>query len=498
MNSRIPYRYSADDTAWHQDPALGENLGTIYTDMRRQVLDSKNPPLAELDRLIADHPDVPHFSYLHSEYLLVMGYETEYRQIRDDLAARFPDYIFSRLHLVESAIEDEDVETALRLLGKKAELHQLFPARTVFHELEALHFEMLAAMALGLNGRLDLADERVQRMFRINPGHLYTDTAMTFIVQASALGDDPVGDEADEDSDLLLDPEDDHAEEDYLDEYDPLAAETIRLRLQEVLNAQVTTQPVFSLPATQALYGPEINPGEEAIRSLLSADRATLISDLEKVLEDCVLRFEYQATNAEPDEFIALHALYLLAEIEAHESQPAILRFLCLPADLLEFWLGDALLEDLWEVLYRTCRLGLDELIAFAQDETHYTMARVLVPEMLAAWGLHEPNEKDRIIPLFRQLLRVKEHGAQPISIAQQQFISVVVNFCKLLRAAELIPEISRLYAQGLIDEEACGSLKKLKIEIQSPAGSSRESAETWKLKGNYTARISRMDEVLL
>jgi hypothetical protein len=74
----------------------------------------------------------------------------------------------------------------------------------------------------------------------------------------------------------------------------------------------------------------------------------------------------------------------------------------------------------------------------------------------------------------------------------------VVVNYCKRLRASELIPEIARLYAQGHIDEEACGPLKKLKIEIHSPAGRTPEADLIWTLKGDYTARIMRLEEVLM
>src|SRR5690606_14185634 len=86
----------------------------------------------------------------------------------------------------------------------------------------------------------------------------------------------------------------------------------------------------------------------EIIREILDLPRLTLVEDLARVLDDCIVRTPNFMKHdvGEGDDHAAVHALHFLAEIEGYEAVDSFLRFLSIHPDALEFWIGDELNYD--------------------------------------------------------------------------------------------------------------------------------------------------------
>jgi hypothetical protein len=482
--NRIPYTVTRLAYAWEDDPMLGAEVGKQYAHLRRLVLDADDPAVEELRAAITRYPKVPHFRHLLTEHHEMDLGETSNESIRDELAAEFPTYLGSVVHLAGKALEVEDFARAEEILGPGCELHLLYPERRIFHEQEALPYELCAMRVLLGKQQKEEAARRLERIRAINPDSLVAEIA------------EPLFHYLSRDEEEEMEEEVDAGDFDYLDEYSVRAAKAVMERFNVLLDRQVLKAPSFRLALTQRLYSPELEMEADTLSALLAADRKDLIHDLEAVLDDALERYVHLSVQEEIPEFMVLHALYLLTEIGATESLDKVLAFLAAPAQFVEFWLGDVMYEDLWEVLYLLGGNQLDKLLSFAQDESHYTLMRCVVPDVLLALALHQPARRSEVVAALRQLLAAPSAKDLPLSAAQASFLGMTVNCCVMGRLAELLPEISRLYAMDLGVEEVAGNLRELKRHIAEPVAD--ETLEAFKpLKGDYAARLRHLAEVL-
>ncbi|MDR4506889.1 MAG: DUF1186 family protein [Candidatus Brocadiaceae bacterium] len=120
----------------------------------------------------------------------------------------------------------------------------------------------------------------------------------------------------------------------------------------------------------------------QIIQEILDLPRASLINDLEIILEDVVRRYEYFKLKVEKDGWVEeeqsflIHALFLLTELNATESLDKVLQLLGENEKVLEFWFGDYLNEELWRAIYQLGNTQLEKLKQFVLKPHIDTFAR--------------------------------------------------------------------------------------------------------------------------
>ena len=145
--------------------------------------------------------------------------------------------------------------------------------------------------------------------------------------------------------------------------------------------------------------------------------------------------------------FFAYHVLLLLAELEADDAFPTVLRFYLQDEDILDFWLWDE-----WPTYgtYALARLGhnhLQECMAVLNDPQHNRLTRRMFSVALGRMSVIYPAIRKPILDNYRPLLR-KEQDPHLLS-------SVVVDLLDCYgKKLEAEPELSlyQAYSRSLLE----------------------------------------------
>ncbi len=222
------------------------------------------------------------------------------------------------------------------------------------------------------------------------------------------------------------------------------------------------------LAMMETLHQVDCRIDDTTIRHILACgDR--VIPYLEGILAEAIDKstsVNVKTPSRDRDWFVAIHALYLLAELRASDSLPLVLRFLAQKQDILDYWLHELLDEDVWEVIYFMGEDRVADLRAFALDQENNVFSRLAVCTALVQIALHHPEKKGEVVATFQELLAREE--------PDPDFVGLVVNEVLDLKSAELKPAILSALLQnevwsGIITAEevewsyANGHLRKLR-----------------------------------
>lgn len=174
-----------------------------------------------------------------------------------------------------------------------------------------------------------------------------------------------------------------------------------------------------------------------------------IIPYLEDMIDDGINNYEkYKKEEAQLKEnfewFFVLHALFLLAELEAEKSLPKILELLSQDYEVLDFWMGDLLTEDVRHVI---CKLGknqLGKLEDFLKDKSNTEFVRAEVSSGLVQIVLNNPEKRNEILEIYRDIL-VTEDNIDLLGL----IICDILNF----NGWELKEEIYQAFEQGKVNE---------------------------------------------
>ncbi len=132
---------------------------------------------------------------------------------------------------------------------------------------------------------------------------------------------------------------------------------------------------------------------------------------LEEILRDAIeKRFNpaFKLTPRAQDNFAIIHALFILAHLRSEPSLPLILDFLSQEPEVLDYWLFDTLLDEIWEVLFALGANHLGQLEAFILNSRSSLLSRLAVCTALVQIGLCYEGEKQRVAEIFADVLRLE------------------------------------------------------------------------------------------
>ena len=126
------------------------------------------------------HPKI--YNYLAVAYS-VLGDHEKVREVSLDNHRRNPDYLFAKLNLCSTYLED-DIEMVPKLLGEKLDLAELYPTREMFHTSECLSYYSIVIQYYLVKQDFGRVKTCFLIMYKISPEHESTKNVEEMVVRA--------------------------------------------------------------------------------------------------------------------------------------------------------------------------------------------------------------------------------------------------------------------------------------------------------------------------
>ncbi len=422
------------DNEYGITPEIRELIENLY----HEVQIKKKGIINKLLKVVNKYPQVPQFkNYLTVAYDL-SGNNRKAYECNSWILKEHPNYFFGKINLAAHYFEQKEYDKIPEILGELMEIHALYPERKVFHISEVMAFNRLSVMYFSTIGNLEAAESRFKIMEEINAEHPDTTQAEMYLIP------------------------------------ERLKAGTERLNEEEKTKRKVKTQaydksiqtgkePEFNYPEVRQLYENGMRIDHKVIKGILGLPRASLIEDLETILEDVVRRYEYFKKKVDEDEWIEeeqtflIHALFLLTELNATESIDKVLQLLRQNEKLLTFWFGDFLTAEVWRTIYQLGNNQLEKLKKFVLEPHLYTYARYGVCSAVAQIAYHESERKPEIVQWIDGILNFLQNNKDDEDLIDSDFIAFIICDIIQLKAKDLMPLVKTLFDHGLVREGICG-----------------------------------------
>lgn len=427
------------------DPAYFDEKNGITEELREQLErcyeianTGKRSGWKHIQRQIKKFPKNPSLKNYLSVWYSKTGNIEKAVETNEWIVREHPDYLFGKTNLVQFLLDKEKYEEVPGILGNEMELHLLYPGREVFHVSEFTAFLYSVIRYYVAIGDMEAASSRNELLIELAPDHDSTAAAQRCI----NLGYMKSG------MDRLM------------------AAEKSRIKVEEVPLEpdKALGRPVFNHDQVKALYQYDLTIPTSLLEGILKLPMETLLPDLHAVLYDSMERFHHYTESAERHGWnqettnFAIHAIYLLGELESTESIKLVLDILRKNRDLLDFYFGDHLTAGLWEPVYKIAKHQVDELQSFMYQPGVNAYAKAVVIEVMEQIALHDSSRRSEVIEWFREVLTFYAHCDMEANIVDTDAFGLTVWAVLNIQGRELLPEIEKLYDLGYVSISMLGT----------------------------------------
>ncbi|ODS30842.1 MAG: preprotein translocase subunit SecA [Candidatus Scalindua rubra] len=424
-------------------------IRVLIQDLYYEVMEEKRGTINKLLKIIKRYPQVPQFkNYLTVAYNLSGNTKKAY-ECNNWTLKEHPDYVFAKINLAAQYFEQKEYDKIPEVLGDLMEIQALYPDRKVFHVSEVMAFNKLAVIYFSTIGNLEAAESRFKVMEEIDEEHPDTYKALQYLLPERM----KAGIERDKEEERTK--------------------RKVKTRAYDK-SIQTNKKPEFNHPEVWQLYENGMRINHQVIKKILYLPRATLINDLETILEDIVRRYEHFKSKVdengwvEEEQTFPIHAIFLLTELNATESLDKILQLLRQDEKLLEFWLGDFLTEDVWRTIYQLGNDQLEKLKQFVLEPNIYTFARSGICAAVVQIVFHEPERKSQIVKWVKDVLTYLLKNKDDEVLIDSDFNAFIICDIIQLKAKELLPLVGTLFDNGLVSIGICGDFQDVEKEIIS------------------------------
>jgi len=380
--------------------------------------------LYDIQKLIKKYPEVPVFKNFLCLAYQVKENKKEERAAELAMIEAHPNYFFSKIVQLKHCLENKDFTAIEEMIGSEKDLHTFFPGREIYHDSEVLTFYMLMVKYCYEKKNFMEATRYFNIMEKIDKFHQTTKFCRDII----------------RDYDWEMDNENEQLED--APEFE--------------LPEQTTEMPEFFHPEIKKLYNLGVDGAEKIVSELLTLPRATLIKDLEKVVMDCVYRFEYFLDLNKNDNLsfnevnFSTHAYIMLGELNSDDSIEVLLAPLKYDK-VVDFWYGDTMSDGLWQSLYKCGRTKINVLKEFILESRHYTYSRWNAISALGAIFEKYPETRQEVKDIFEFLCRHYLAQKDKMYESDHIIVSAMVGELIDINLIEFLPLIKELYENNLV-----------------------------------------------
>lgn len=438
------YEITVDPTLMDKELGMTEHIRKEISDSFFDVQKKKPHIVDRLNKQIAKYPHIPQFkNYLYTYYQSVDN-KGKTQQALDLLVKEHPDYLYTRLGMIEDYLDRAEFGKIEDLIGKEPDLLFWYPERTIFHYNEVKHFEALVISYYLKIKKVSKAESHLDKLRKLG---IYDDEIrnLQYRIMLTKIAQGFKRKEKEREK----------------------ARNVIAVSSTTV--GQTVTPPVFANALIYELYKVGMDIDHELIRQILSLPRESLIADLNHVIVDCIARykyFTYETEYTKETHTFPLHALFLLFELKAVESLQVFFELLRQDREFTNYWFSDVIFEFFWQNLYVSSQDNLQLLADFMKEPDRYCFHRSEASVAISQIALHQPERREEVVSLYRELLNYFIQHQDDERLIDTDFIGMVVGDIVDLEGKELIPEITEIYNQGLANPGVSGSLKVVLKEI--------------------------------
>ena len=456
-------------------PALQKEMLSLLLRLNKP---QKNLPAltAEIKKYIEKYPHIlPFQNFLYSAYMQA-GQDDKANAVNEKTLAEHPDYLIGIINRAAGYLMAEEYEKIPEVLGHMLEIGELQPDREKFHIIEYMSFNKIVVLYACAIENIELAKNRFELMEKIAPERPETEETREAIkekeFELKVKGTwNAVRDMFNKPNDW---PEYNEIEYDYLSQ------------------PQTTDKPEFNHPQIEELYRFSLDISAGLMQEILSLPRKTLIQDLETVIYDSIRRFEYFAEEdlISEETFAAIHAMVLLAELKSVESVPVMLETLRQGEEYLDYWFGDLLTEDIWDIYYQVFELGA--YISYLQEPRHNTYAKNMIADVIFRKTEAAELKQEEALNAYQLLLQYFIDNRENADILDSNFMGgLMADICNLKLTA-LLPTIKTCFDYKLVDEWICGDYESIEKDIYEKGGRRKSESKLATGYANYYADINR------
>ena len=441
MKDRIKkfgYKITTDPQFQDEEFGIDKILQKQLEPLGRKALDKNNTGIIdELTALIVKYPGVPILkNYLMVAYNARGNYEKA-TEINHWTIAEHPDYLFARLNAANEFMNIGEFGKVPEILGEHFEIKELYPDRDVFHLSEITNFLKTVIRYFSLTGQFALAENRLDMLTQIAPVHPDVNEARELFFHGLTLK----------------------------------AAERLKNANQKRISPKqikVAEKTEFSIPPAFThfeinwLYEISIDFPEEIIRQIFTLPRESLVDDLEKVMEDAVIRFGYFHDNEDEFSDFLIHAFILLAELPSEKSLPLMLSVLEYDKYFLDFWFGDHITETLWHCFYKLGQNQTGLLKEFLLKPGINAYAKSVITDALSQIALHQPERNSEIENIFAEVFNRFLNATPDENLIDSGFLDMAIASAIDVGFRNLLPVIKELYDKGIVDFEINGDYNEV------------------------------------
>jgi tetratricopeptide (TPR) repeat protein len=430
--TKLGYKLTKDDylldDGFGTDEQLRLQLKKLFNEIR---VDKNKPIISWLEELIKEYPDAPLLKISLAATYRKEGEPDKARRQYEQLISEHPRYLYGRIEIASFLLGDNAYDKIEELLGADMDVRTLFPEREVFHLSEVSDFLRISILYFIGTDQVEKAEAKYKDLEAINKN--YPDLSLLFMQLTFArLGKYSSAKKG---------------------EMEKLRKVFPQKRAEKSENISA---PVFHHGEIDKLYRYDAQIPQDVLQEILELPRASLISDLEKVLDDTVDRyghFSQTDLQVEGNCFFALHAFFLLAELRAEESLPKVLSILAYDDDFVDFWFGDYLTEDMWIYFYRIGFSRFDEMKNFLFNPGVNSFAKCCIISAMVQTVLHNPKKKEEITEIYVAIFDyyLNELTGDAENDINSDFIGALIDGAINGKFKGLLPQIKELYDKGYV-----------------------------------------------
>ncbi|MDY6800606.1 MAG: DUF1186 domain-containing protein [Bacteroidota bacterium] len=440
------YKLTDDPELLNKESGITPELSGQMESLHNKALKGGKKNIDYLIHKIEQYPDVPQLKNFLSVAYMNSGKTEKSFEVNNWIIKEHPNYLFGLLNKAYEYYLNEQYEKIPELLGDLLEIKALYPERDIFHILEVVSFNKLAVLYFSAIGNLEAAESRFELLEELAPDHRETETAFQALMIARM--------------------QEGHQE--FLEEEKTRISSELTKYNKSV---QTDKTPEFENFLINELYQNDVEINHDILKEILGLPRELIISDLKKVLNDSICRFEYfKALNNEgninvKDITFPIHAAFLLGELKASEALDDILETFRQGDEFINFWYGDFITDTLWLPLYQLAEGKLDALKEFMLEPGIYTFAKSEISTAVIQYYYHHPEKRGLVLPWFESVLN-EYLTTEKENLVDSELIGLMI--CDIMEAdfKEIIPLIEKLYEKGFVGQGVCGPLDEVKEDF--------------------------------
>jgi effector-binding domain-containing protein len=441
------YNITTDPGFQNEKAGNTEDLIKQFKKLYFESQNKKNKKIiTKLTALILKYPASPQLKNFLSVAHNVQGNYKKATEVNNWILTEHPDYLFAKLNVANDYITDGQAQKVPEVLGEAMEIKELYPGRDLFHLAEVTGFYKVAIRYYAAIKNLELAENRLEVLNEIAPGHPDAVSAETFLLA------------------LRLEKGMERWKEDK-------AARIKVTSIRPVPLSKQKTPPVFNHAEINNLYQYGLRIPAEKLKEIIALPRETVIADLEKILLDAIDRYQYFKDLGYEEEThnFPLHAICLLSELKSENSLPAVLDFLENNEEVLEFWLGDHRTSTLWLPLYLLSQNSLVILKQFLIKPGICTYSKTAGSEALCQMVLYQPEKRNEIITIYKEVLSYFSHADLEDKVIDSDFLGLTIGDIIDCALIELLPVIKELFDKKYVGLEINGPYEEVEQYLKNP-----------------------------